>query len=114
MRVRHHRPAEPAPRAQSSKRTLRAPALAFLHDVVAAGRSWLDHDGPRLAASLSLYTLLSLAPLVILSIAIAALAFGHGAAQRAVIDEMRGVMGPDGARTIRTVIEHGSSSGAGS
>ena len=76
--------------------------------------SWLDHDGPRLAASLSLYTLLSLAPLVILSIAIAALAFGHGAAQRAVIDEMRGVMGPDGARTIRTVIEHGSSSGAGS
>jgi len=29
---------------------------------------WLDHDGPRLAASLSLYSLLSLAPLVVLSI----------------------------------------------
>jgi hypothetical protein len=39
--------------------------------------SWLDHDGPRLAASLSLFILLSLAPLVILSIAIAALAFGR-------------------------------------
>ncbi len=74
---------------------------------------WLDHDGPRLAASLSLYTLLSLAPLVILSIAIAALAFGHSAAERAVIAEVQSVMGPDGARTIRTVIEHGKTSGAG-
>ena len=32
---------------------------------------WLDHEGPRLAASLSLYSLLSLAPLIILSISIA-------------------------------------------
>src|SRR5579864_7344089 len=74
---------------------------------------WLEHEGPRLAASLSLYTLLSLAPLVILSIAIAALAFGHGAAERAVVDEVRRVMGPDGARTIRMVIEHGNNSGSG-
>ncbi|HLJ39425.1 MAG TPA: YihY/virulence factor BrkB family protein [Steroidobacteraceae bacterium] len=107
MRVRHHRPAEPAPRAQSSKRTLRAPALAFLHDVVAAGRSWLDHEGPRLAASLSLYSLLSLAPLVILSIAISSFAFGQSAAQDAIIDEVRKLMGPDGANTIRMIIQHG-------
>lgn len=76
--------------------------------------NWLDHDGPRLGASLSLYTLLSLAPLVILSIALASLAFGHRAAETAVIDEVRSVMGADGARTIRTVIEHGSRPGAGS
>ena len=75
--------------------------------------NWLDHDGPRLAASLSLYTLLSLAPLVILSIAIAALAFGRTAAQTAVLPEVRGMMGADGARTIQIVIEHGKSPGAG-
>jgi membrane protein len=69
--------------------------------------NWLAHDGPRLAASLSLYSLLSLAPLVILSIAIASVAFGRTAAQHTLINEMRGVMGPDGARTIEAVIQHG-------
>ena len=83
------------------------------HDIRRTLDNWLDHDGPRLAASLSLYTLLSLAPLVILSIAIAALAFGRTAAQNAVLHEVRGMMGADGARTIQTVIEHGKSPGAG-
>jgi membrane protein len=69
--------------------------------------NWLTHDGPRLAASLSLYSLLSLAPLVILSIAIASLAFGRTAAQNTLINEMRSVMGQDGARTIQAVIQHG-------
>ena len=95
-------------------RRLATAANGFWRAVRQATANWLDHDGPRLAASLSLYTLLSLAPLVILSIAIAALAFGHGAAERAVIDEVRGVMGTDGARTVRTVVEHGNTPGAGS
>ena len=79
------------------------------HDLREALNHWLDHDGPRLAASLSLYSLLSLAPLVILSIAIASLAFGQSAAQTAILHEVRSVMGPDGARTIQTVIQHGRS-----
>jgi membrane protein len=82
-------------------------------DLRAAFANWLDHDGPRLAASLSLYSLLSLAPLVILSIAIASLAFGQTAAQDAVLHEVLSVMGPDGARTIRTVIQHGKAPHAG-
>ena len=51
--------------------------------------SWLDHEGPRLAASLSFYSLLSLAPLVILMIAIASLAFGRSGAEQILIDEVR-------------------------
>ncbi|MBV8404706.1 MAG: YihY/virulence factor BrkB family protein [Gammaproteobacteria bacterium] len=74
---------------------------------------WLDHEGPRLAASLSLYSLLSLAPLIILSIGMTSLAFGRTAAQNAVIHEVRSVMGLDGARTIETIIEHGDTSHAG-
>jgi len=87
---------------------------AFLRDVMAAGRSWLNHEGPRLAASLSLYSLLSLAPLVILSIAISAFAFGQSAAQDAIIDEVRKLMGPDGAHTIRLIIQHGRAPRTGS
>jgi len=56
-----------------------------------SAKGWLDHEGPRLAASLSFYSLLSLAPLVLLIIAIASLGVGRVAAQRAVISEFRGV-----------------------
>jgi len=80
---------------------------AYWQDLKQTASSWLDHEGPRLAASLSLYSLLSLAPLVILTIAAASLAFGQSTAQEALIDEVRDVMGVDGARTVQTVIEHG-------
>ena len=70
-------------------------------------RGWLAHEGARLAASLSLYSLLSLAPLVILSISIASLAFGQQQAQQAVVEQVRGMMGDAGASAVRTVIEYG-------
>jgi len=69
--------------------------------------SWLDHEGPRLAASLSFYSLLSLAPLVILTIAMASLAFGRSEAQEVLIHEVRDFMGSAGVRTVQMVLEHG-------
>jgi len=94
-------------------RLVRAMPNRVWHDLRRTVDNWLDHDGPRLAASLSLYSLLSLAPLVILSIAIVAFAFGRAAAQEAILREVRDLMGADGARTIQTVIEHGKSPQAG-
>jgi membrane protein len=98
---------------------LSAEALAqvpyhYWHDLKQTVSSWLGHEGPRLAASLSLYSLLSLAPLVILAIAIASLVFGESAAQQALVDEVRDLMGAEGARTVQIVIEHGKEPHAGS
>ena len=70
-------------------------------------RAWSDHEAPRLGAALSFYTMLSLAPLVILVIAIASLVFGHSAAQNDIIREVQGIMGTQGAKAVETVIEHG-------
>ena len=75
--------------------------------------SWLEHEGPRLAASLSFYSLLSLAPLVILTIAFASLAFGRSEAEQVLIDEVRDLMGVAGASTVEVVIEHGKEPRAG-
>ena len=75
--------------------------------------SWLEHEGPRLAASLSFYSLLSLAPLVILTIAFASLAFGRSEAEQVLIDEVRDLMGGAGASTVEVVIEHGTEPRAG-
>ena len=43
--------------------------------------SWIDDNATRLAAALAYYTLLSLAPLVVLAIALAGLEFGEDAAK---------------------------------
>jgi membrane protein len=72
-----------------------------------AFQQWLDHEGARLAASLSLYSLLSLAPLVILAIAIASLVFDHSSAQAVLLTEIHALMGPEGANAVQSIIEHG-------
>ncbi len=69
--------------------------------------AWDNHEAPRLGAALSFYTMLSLAPLVILVIAIASLMFGHSAAQNEIIRQAQGIMGAEGAKAVQTVIEHG-------
>ncbi|MBV9697147.1 MAG: YihY/virulence factor BrkB family protein [Gammaproteobacteria bacterium] len=68
--------------------------------------AWNDHEGMRLGASLSFYSILSLAPLVLLAIAIVALAFGRSAAQHAVVAQVQMLVGSDGAKAVQSVIEH--------
>ena len=72
-----------------------------------AFREWNAHEGSRLAASLSLYSVLSLAPLVILAIAIASLVFGHSSAQAALLAEVHALMGADGARAVESILQQG-------
>ncbi|HEX4808903.1 MAG TPA: YihY/virulence factor BrkB family protein [Bryobacteraceae bacterium] len=74
---------------------------------------WSDHDAPRLGAALAYYTLLSLAPLMILIVAICGVAFGHKAAESRVVDQAMQVVGTSGAETLKTLIDnaHKQSSG---
>ena len=71
--------------------------------------SWNDHEAARLSAALSFYALLSLAPLIILVVAIASLLFGHSGAQEAIVRQFATMLGVDGARAVAAVIEHGKS-----
>ena len=58
-----------------------------------------------MAASLAYYTVFSLAPLLIVAIAIAAMAFGERAAQNAIAGQIQGFFGPDSAGTIQAMIQ---------
>jgi membrane protein len=69
--------------------------------------SWNDHEAARLAAALSFYALLSLAPLIILVVAVASFLFGKTGAQEAIVRQFAAMLGVDGARAVATVIEHG-------
>ena len=69
---------------------------------------WSDDKGPRLGASLSYYTVFSMAPLLLLVISIAGLAFGQAAAEGRVYDELRGLLGSDAARFVQGVVQKAS------
>src|SRR5918993_332623 len=63
-----------------------------------------EDQAPRLGAALAYYTALSLAPLLILLIAIAGLVFGKEAAQGQLFGEIRNMVGPDGAKAIEEMV----------
>ncbi len=66
---------------------------------------WSDHNAPRLGASLAFYTLLSLAPLLLVVISIVGLVFGHTAAEQDILQEVQRVVGRAGANATRAFFE---------
>ena len=69
-------------------------------------RRWWDDNALRLSASLSYYTLFSLAPMLIIVIAVAGMIFGQDAVEGRLIDEIQGLVGHDSAIAIQSMIQH--------
>ena len=68
---------------------------------------------PRLGAALSYYTVFSLAPVLILVISIAGLAFGKDAAQGRIVGELEGLLGGEGAEVVQTMLAKANDRGSG-
>ena len=66
---------------------------------------WYKHKAPRLSAALAFYTALSLAPLLIIVIAIAGFFFGQQAAQGQIVWQIEGLVGHNSAVAIEGVID---------
>ncbi|MBV8550174.1 MAG: YihY/virulence factor BrkB family protein [Acidobacteriaceae bacterium] len=71
-----------------------------------AAAQWTDRDAPRLGAALAYYTLLSVAPLAVLTVAICGLAFDRNTAERDLLRNAQHLMGSAGAKTIKTLLDH--------
>jgi membrane protein len=84
-----------------------------VHLLKASAREWSNDNAPRLGASLSYYTIFSLAPVLLLVIAVAGLALGPAAAQGKIVDQLSGLLGPDAAKVIQTMLEKASNRGGG-
>jgi len=65
---------------------------------------WSRDDVPRLSASLAYYTILSSAPLLVISIALADRVFGQQAVQGQLAWEIQTLVGGDAAQAIQAVI----------
>lgn len=79
-------------------------------------KSWNEFNedqAPRLGAALAYYTVLSLAPLLILLIAIAGLVLGKEAAQGQLFGQINSMVGADGAKAIESMIANASKPSSG-
>jgi membrane protein len=74
---------------------------------------WRRDNAARLGAALSYYTLFSLAPLLIVAIAVAGFFFGREAAQGQIVTEIQGLVGEAGARAVQDMIENSRQPSAG-
>jgi membrane protein len=78
-----------------------------------AGSAWVDDKAPRLSAALAFYTLLSIAPLLVVAIAIAALAFGKAAVEGQLFWQTRNLLGEAGAKAVQDLIQDANHPGTG-
>jgi len=84
--------------------------LALLEETV---KEWSNDKAPRLGASVAFYTLLSLAPLLIVIVTVAAIAYGKEAAEGQLFWEIKGLLGPDGAKVVQGVVQSAYKPGTG-
>jgi membrane protein len=67
--------------------------------------AWMKDNAPSLSAALAFYTILSLAPVLIVTMAVAGLAFGHRAAEAQILQQLQSVVGKAGARAVQAMIQ---------
>ncbi|HEX4924206.1 MAG TPA: YihY/virulence factor BrkB family protein [Bdellovibrionales bacterium] len=69
---------------------------------------WSNDKAPKLAASLAFYTMLALAPLLVLVTGIMGLVFGDEAARGQVVEQFDHLIGKQGAEAVQTMIQNAS------
>ncbi|MEP7205355.1 MAG: YihY/virulence factor BrkB family protein [Casimicrobiaceae bacterium] len=75
--------------------------------------SWIDDFAPSMGAAISYYTVFSIAPLLLIVIAVVGFVFGREAATGQIFDELRGLMGDEAAATIQSMVKSASDPGKG-
>jgi membrane protein len=84
-------------------------AMAKLHTAIAllkqTASDWSEDNAAKLAASLAYYSAISIAPLLLVVIAIAGAVFGDEAARGAIMDQIGGFIGWESAATVESMVE---------
>jgi membrane protein len=75
----------------------------FIKDVF---DKWIDDKAPKFGAALSFYTIFSLAPLLVIAISIAGFIFGPAAASGELVDQIKVLIGTEGAQVVQTALKN--------
>src|SRR3954465_1703585 len=74
----------------------------------AAASSWVDDYAQSMGAALAYYTMLSIAPFLLIVIALAGMIFGVEAARGEIAAQLQGLMGREGAEAVKNLSEGAS------
>jgi len=74
---------------------------------------WVEDGVLAHGAALAFYTFFSLAPLLVLAIAVAGFAFGRAAAQGEIVAQIQGAVGPDAAHAVQSMLTQASHPASG-
>jgi len=104
--------------AAGGARRYRKPLMKFrwrdVRDILEDSfEEWSKHNAPRLGAALSFYTLLSMAPLLLAPVSIAALIVGREAAVAGVIRQVDMLSGREAAQVAEALLSHPPSAAHG-
>src|SRR5262245_13515915 len=77
------------------------------------GLEWVEDKASQLGAALAFYTLLSIAPLLVIAIAIAGAVFGDKAARGQVVAQIEETVGTEGAKAIQEMLANAHQPKAG-
>ncbi|MEO8754396.1 MAG: YihY/virulence factor BrkB family protein [Casimicrobiaceae bacterium] len=70
--------------------------------------AWIDDYAPSMGAAIAYYTMFSIAPLLIIVIAVAGFVFGQDAVRGEIAAQLSGLIGPDGAKGVQGLVESAS------
>ncbi len=74
---------------------------------------WTEDKASALAAALAYYSLFSLAPLVLIAVAVAGLVFGHQAAEGQLYTQLAGLIGDAGGKAVQSIVANMHQQGGG-
>src|SRR5947207_11718333 len=77
-----------------------------------AFKGWSDDRAASMGAALAYYTAFSLAPLLIIAIAIAGIFFGRDAAQEALVGQLQALLGDAGGAAVEDILKSTSDFGS--
>lgn len=69
---------------------------------------WVEHRAWSEGAALSYYTAFSIAPLLLIAIAVAGLVFGEEAARGALVQQLQGMVSEDAAQAVESLLQSAS------
>jgi membrane protein len=74
----------------------------------AAASSWVDDYAQSMGAALAYYTMLSIAPFLLIVISLSGMIFGVEAARGEIAAQLQGLMGREGAEAVQKLLESAS------
>jgi membrane protein len=74
---------------------------------------WVEDNAPRMGAALAFYSILSLAPLLLIALAIAGLFFDQADARGQLIAQVRELIGVEGSKAVEAMLTNETGTGRG-